>query len=99
MRWMQRTRLHLRPAQEPTAPEPAHDHAAVARADESRRARRGRALGPLHAGMAEQMPPTASSSRVGFTLAILAWSDVGKTAFGCPLATPFGWTATSGCCC
>jgi Cu2+-exporting ATPase len=41
------------------------------------------------AGMAEQMRNRFVGSAV-FTLAILAWSDVGKSVFGSPLATPFG---------
>ena len=41
------------------------------------------------AGMAEQMHNRFFVSLV-FTLAILAWSDVGKSVFGSRLATPFG---------
>ena len=77
------------PQQEPTTPEPAHDHAAVARASDPAGHGQGGHSGHSMAGMAEQMRNRFFASLV-FTLAILAWSDVGKSVFGSELATPFG---------
>src|SRR5712692_6929304 len=77
------------PQQEPITPEPAHDHAAVARADDPAGHGESGHSGHSMAGMAEQMRNRFFVS-LGFTLAILAWSDVGKTVFGSHLATPFG---------
>jgi Cu2+-exporting ATPase len=77
------------PQQEPTTPEPAHDHAAVARAGDPAGHGDGGHSGHSMAGMAEQMRNRFFAS-LAFTLAILAWSDVGKSVFGSSLATPFG---------
>jgi Cu2+-exporting ATPase len=77
------------PQQEPTAPEPAHDHAAVMRADDPSGHGEGGHSGHSMAGMAEQMRNRFFAALV-FTLAILAWSDVGKSVFGSNLETPFG---------
>jgi P-type Cu2+ transporter len=77
------------PRQEPSVPQPAFDHAAMARADEPAGHGEGGHSGHSMAGMAEQMRNRFFVS-LGFTLAILAWSDVGKTVFGSQLATPFG---------
>src|SRR4030081_3816158 len=77
------------PQQEPTAPEPAHDHAAVMRAHDPSGHGEGGHSGHSMAGMAEQMRNRFFAALV-FTLAILAWSDVGTSVFGSPLATPFG---------
>ena len=77
------------PLQEPGHPEPAHDDAAVARADDPAGHGEGGHSGHSMVHMAEQMRNRFVLSLV-FTLAILAWSDVGKTVFGSRLATPFG---------
>jgi P-type Cu2+ transporter len=77
------------PQQEPTTPEPAHDHAAVARAGDRAGHGQGGHSGHSMAGMAEQMRNRFFVS-LAFTLAILAWSDVGKSTFGSELATPLG---------
>jgi Cu2+-exporting ATPase len=77
------------PRQEPSVPQPALDHAAMARADEPAGHGEGGHSGHSMAGMAEQMRNRFFVS-LGFTLSILAWSDVGKTVFGSQLATPFG---------
>jgi Cu2+-exporting ATPase len=76
------------PLQEPGAP-PAHDHAAVARAQDPAGHGEGGHSGHSMAHMAEQMRNRFLVSLV-FTLAIVAWSDVGNTLFGSYLATPFG---------
>src|SRR2546421_690596 len=77
------------PQQEPTAPQPALDHAAMGRADDPAAHGEGGHSGHSLVHMAEQMRNRFFASLV-FTLAILAWSDVGKSAFGSHLATPFG---------
>ena len=77
------------PLQEPEAPQPPLDDAAVARSDDPAGHGEGGHSGHSMAGMAEQMRNRFFLSLV-FTLAILAWSDVGKSAFGSYLATPFG---------
>src|SRR5207247_3800544 len=77
------------PQQEPAAPQPAHDRAAVARADDPAGHGEGGHSGRSMAHMAEQMRNRFFASLV-FTLAILAWSDVGKSVFGSHLATPLG---------
>ena len=77
------------PLQEPATPQPAHDDAAVARADDPAGHGEGGHSGHSMVRMAEQMRNRFFVSLV-FTLAILAWSDVGKTVFGSRLATPFG---------
>src|SRR2546423_1532665 len=77
------------PQQEPIAPQPALDHAAMGRADDPAGQGEGGHSGHSMAHMAEQMRNRFFAS-LAFTLAILAWSDVGKSAFGSHLATPFG---------
>jgi P-type Cu2+ transporter len=77
------------PLQEPAATQPAHDDAAVARADDPAGHGEGGHSGHSMVRMAEQMRNRFFVSLV-FTLAILAWSDVGKTVFGSRLATPCG---------
>ena len=77
------------PLQEPGVPEPAHDLAAVARAEDPAGHGEGGHSGHSMAHMAEQMRNRFLLSLV-FTLAILAWSDVGKSLFGSRPATPLG---------
>ena len=77
------------PLQEPGAPEPTHDHAAIARAADPAGHGEGGHSGHSMAHMAEQMRNRFLLSLV-FTLAILAWSEVGKSAFGSRFATPAG---------
>jgi Cu2+-exporting ATPase len=77
------------PRQEPTAPRAAHDDPAVARANDPAGHGSGGHSGHSMEHMAEQMRNRFLLSLV-FTLAILAWSDVGKSVFGRHLATPFG---------
>jgi Cu2+-exporting ATPase len=77
------------PQQEPTTPQPALDHAAMARAEDPAGHGDGGHSGHSMAHMAEQMRNRFFASLV-FVLAILAWSDVGKSVFGSHLATPFG---------
>jgi len=77
------------PQQEPTAPQPALDHAAMGRADDPAAHGEGGHSGHSLVHMAEQMRNRFFAS-LAFTLAILAWSDVGKSVFGSHLATPFG---------
>jgi Cu2+-exporting ATPase len=77
------------PLQEPEAPQPPLDDAAVTRADDPAGHGDGGHSGHSMAGMAEQMRNRFFASLV-FTLAILAWSDVGKSVFGTELAPPFG---------
>src|SRR4051812_44052857 len=77
------------PLQEPMAPQPALDDAAVARAHDPAGHGAGGHSGHSMAGMAEEMRHRFFVSLV-FTLAILAWSDVGKSVFGSAPATPFG---------
>ena len=77
------------PLQEPAAPQPALDEAAVARAHDPAGHGEGGHSGHSMVGMATQMRNRFLVSLV-FTLAILAWSDVGKSVFGSHLGTPFG---------
>jgi P-type Cu2+ transporter len=77
------------PLQEPMVPQPAFDHEAVARADDPAGHGEGGHAGHSMAHMAVQMRNRFFFSAL-FTLAILAWSDAGKTVFGTPLATPLG---------
>jgi P-type Cu2+ transporter len=77
------------PLQEPTAPQPALDTAAVMRAEDPAGHGTGGHSGHSMDGMAEQMRNRFFGSAV-FTVAILAWSDVGRHVFGSALATPFG---------
>jgi Cu2+-exporting ATPase len=77
------------PLQEPTAPQPALDHAAVARAHDPAGHGQGGHSGHSMDDMALQMRNRFFVSLV-FALAILAWSDVGNSIFGSDLATPFG---------
>jgi P-type Cu2+ transporter len=77
------------PRQEPTAPQPVDGGAAVARMDDPAGHGEGGHSGHSMVEMAEQMRNRFLASLV-FTLAILAWSDVGKSVFGSYLATPFG---------
>jgi Cu2+-exporting ATPase len=76
------------PLAEPDAAAP-RDHAAMERAQDAHAGGEGGHAGHSMAHMAEQMRNRFLVSLV-FTLAILAWSDVGKTVFGSHLATPFG---------
>ena len=76
------------PLQEPTSP-PAHDEAAVARADDPGGHGHGGHSGHSMDDMAVQMRNRFFLALI-FTLAILAWSAVGKSLFGSYLATPFG---------
>jgi Cu2+-exporting ATPase len=77
------------PLQEPMVPQPALDEAAVARADDPAGHEEGGHSGHSMAHMAIQMRNRFFFSAL-FTLAILAWSDAGKSVFGTPLATPLG---------
>ena len=77
------------PAQEPASPQPALDRAGLARADDPAGHGAGGHSGNSMAHMAEQMRNRFFVSLV-FTLAILAWSSVGKSIFGHQLATPGG---------
>jgi Cu2+-exporting ATPase len=77
------------PLQEPMIPQPALDEAAVARADDPAGHEEGGHSGHSMAHMATQMRNRFFFSAL-FTLAILAWSDAGKSVFGTPLATPLG---------
>jgi Cu2+-exporting ATPase len=77
------------PLHDPGTPQPEHDAAAVARAN----ARSGHGEGG-HAGHSMDAMAFEMRNRfvlaLAFTLAILAWSSVGKSLFGHELATPFG---------
>jgi P-type Cu2+ transporter len=77
------------PLQEPAAPQAALDEAAVVRAHDPAGHGEGGHSGHSMVDMAQQMRNRFLVSLV-FTLAILAWSDVGKSVFGSQLATPFG---------
>ena len=77
------------PLQEPTVPQPAHDDAAMARTDDPDGHGQGGHSGHSMDDMAGQMRNRFLLSLV-FTLAILAWSQVGKSLFGSYVATPFG---------
>lgn len=77
------------PGQEPGRPQRAHDPAAVERAADPKGHGEGGHAGHSMEHMASAMRDRFLYSLV-FTLAILAWSDTGKTLFGKPLATPFG---------
>jgi Cu2+-exporting ATPase len=69
------------PRQEPAAPQPALDPAAVARAHDRAGHGEGGHSGHSMVGMATELRNRFLISLV-FTLAILAWSDVGKSVFG-----------------
>lgn len=77
------------PLHEPGAPEREHDEAAVARAHEPAVHGEGGHGGHSMDEMAREMRNRFVLALV-FTLAILAWSSVGKSIFGHDLATPFG---------
>jgi Cu2+-exporting ATPase len=77
------------PLQEPTTPQPPLDNAGVMRVDDPAGHGMGGHSGHSMDGMAEQMRNRFFASAV-FTVAILAWSDIGKHVFGSALATPFG---------
>ena len=77
------------PLHEPGPPEQAHDPAAVARADQPSGHGEGGHAGHSMNRMAVEMRNRFVLALV-FTLAILAWSSVGKSLFGHELATPFG---------
>jgi Cu2+-exporting ATPase len=77
------------PLHEPGQPEQAHDPAAVARAHEPGGHGEGGHGGHSMDHMAREMRNRFVLALV-FTLAILAWSDTGKSLFGHALATPFG---------
>ena len=67
----------------------AEDHGAAERAPHAHAGWEGGHSGHSMAGMAQQMRNRFLLS-LAFTLAILAWSDVGKNVFGSQVATPFG---------
>jgi P-type Cu2+ transporter len=77
------------PLQEPVRPQPPVDRAAVARAHDPEGHGDGGHGGHSMEHMASEMRNRFLYALV-FTLAILAWSDVGKNLFGHQLATPFG---------
>jgi Cu2+-exporting ATPase len=77
------------PLHEPSSPEEAHDPAAVARAHQPSGHGEGGHAGHSMEQMAREMRNRFLLSLV-FTLAILAWSSVGKSLFGSELGTPFG---------
>jgi Cu2+-exporting ATPase len=76
------------PLAEPDAGAP-QDHAGMERAQDAHAGGQGGHSGHSMAGMAEQMRNRFLASLV-FTLAILAWSDVGTNVLQSSLATPFG---------
>src|SRR5258707_985639 len=77
------------PLQEPASRQPPLDHAATLRADYPGGYGDGGHSGYSMAGMAVQMRNRFFFSAL-FTLAILLWSDAGKSVLGSSLATPFG---------
>jgi Cu2+-exporting ATPase len=77
------------PLHEPGQPERVHDEAAVRRADDRAGHGEGGPGGHSMEHMATEMRNRFVLALV-FTLAILAWSSVGKSVFGHELATPFG---------
>jgi P-type Cu2+ transporter len=77
------------PLHEPGEPEHAHDEAAVKRADQPAGHGEGGHSGHSMERMAVEMRNRFVLAFV-FTLAILAWSSVGKSVFGHELGTPFG---------
>jgi Cu2+-exporting ATPase len=77
------------PLHEPDRPEAPHDPAAIERADDPRGHGEGGHAGHSMDAMASEMRNRFVLALV-FTLAILAWSSVGKSLFGHELATPFG---------
>ena len=77
------------PLHEPGEPEHGHDAAAVARAHDPAGHGEGGHAGHSMDQMAREMRNRFLLALV-FTLAILAWSSVGKSLFGHYLATPFG---------
>jgi Cu2+-exporting ATPase len=77
------------PLHEPGQPDEAHDAAAVARAHRHTGHGEGGYAGHSMDEMAREMRNRFVLALV-FTLAILAWSSVGKSVFGHELATPFG---------
>ncbi len=77
------------PLHEPGEPEHVHDEAAVVRADQPHGHGEGGHAGHSMDHMATEMRNRFVLALV-FTLAILAWSSVGKSVFGHELATPFG---------
>ncbi len=77
------------PLHEPAEPEHAHDEAEVIRAHQPDGHGEGGHAGHSMDRMAIEMRNRFVLALI-FTLAILAWSSVGKTVFGHELATPFG---------
>jgi Cu2+-exporting ATPase len=77
------------PLHEPGTPELAHDAAAVDRAEDPIAHGMGGHAGHSMEQMATEMRNRFFVALV-VTLAILAWSSVGKSLFGHQLATPFG---------
>jgi Cu2+-exporting ATPase len=77
------------PLREPARPEHAHDAGEVDRAQPPDGHGEGGHAGYSMDQMARQMRNRFVLALV-FTLAILAWSSVGKTVFGHEVATPFG---------
>jgi Cu2+-exporting ATPase len=77
------------PLHEPGEPEHRHDAAAAARAHDPAGQGEGGHAGHSMDQMAREMRNRFVLALV-FTLAILAWSGIGKSLFGHYLATPFG---------
>jgi P-type Cu2+ transporter len=77
------------PLHEPGEPEHRHDAAAVARAHDPAGHGEGGHAGHSMDAMAREMRNRFLLALV-FTLAILAWSSIGRSLFGHYLATPFG---------
>ena len=77
------------PLHEPGEPERIHDEAAVRRADEPAGHGEGGHAGHSTDEMAREMRNRFVLALV-FTLAILAWSSIGKSLIGHRLSTPFG---------
>lgn len=77
------------PLREAGEPEAAHDEAAIARAHAPSGHGEGGHAGHSMDAMAREMRNRFVLALV-FTLAILAWSSVGKSLFGHELAAPFG---------
>jgi P-type Cu2+ transporter len=77
------------PRHEPGTPEPAHDPAAAQRAGQAHGHGQGGLPGHSMDQMARDMRNRFILALV-FTIAILVWSDAGKSVFGHWVATPFG---------
>jgi Cu2+-exporting ATPase len=77
------------PMAEPDAPHAAHDHAAIARADEAHGGGHGGHAGMSMASMERDLRDRFLVALV-FTVPIVLWSMVGTNLLGSELATPFG---------